>query len=700
MSGIRPFEATTWQGNTALVVGPYRVCEVLGSGGNGLVYRAVHSTTLAEVALKILSPTIAADSTWRARFIREARQLAKISHPNVVGCSDLGEQDGTLYMALELVRGGDAEALVRRHNGILPTQLAVTLGRDAARGLQAVHEARLIHRDIKPSNLLLTEDGMAKLGDFGLVQVLDQHRPLTLGGKIVGTPVFMSPEQVDGNLELDFRSDLYSLASTLYYLLVGKPPFLGQSPWAVLNQVMASSVPDPRKVVAGVDDRVASVLLKAGAHKRDDRYRTAGAMAEDLDLVIAGRDPRHAPLVAVSGTPRIERGPLRMPRVMLVRPPGAGTDPLRERLCDEGFVVEALDRGDIVVRQCELDPPELLVLDLSDPQFIGVATLKAVRHLFTHQVLPVIVLSPEPEDAIEVAWRAGASQVLVARHMGPEDFLTEVRRAIGMDVGNLLTMPVTRHFSPQDARQREFRDRLLASCAHAQTQLGLLLTKPTSHDSERLSAAIDEVAGVLRAGEEPAAELDPGASTLLLAIQALLRELGEMPHHATPGVLGTVVRAIDTVTLRTDGKEHPSLAGRTALVVDDDPVSRLMMVNALRVVGLAADAVSEASTALAAAERRVYDLVLSDVMMEGLNGFQLVSRLRQVSGYATVPVIFVTSLADFDQFFRTISSGACDLIAKPFLLTELGLKALIHLSAPPMPPSTLAPGTVVGGAPG
>jgi CheY-like chemotaxis protein len=143
-----------------------------------------------------------------------------------------------------------------------------------------------------------------------------------------------------------------------------------------------------------------------------------------------------------------------------------------------------------------------------------------------------------------------------------------------------------------------------------------------------------------------------------------------------------MTRAIDVITLRIIQPEAPPVASHRALVVDDDAVSRLMMANALRVVGVATDAVGDASGALKAVEQRPYDLILSDVMMDGLNGFQFVSRLRQVPGFATVPVIFVTSLADFEQFFRTVPGGACDLIAKPFLLTELGLKALIHLSTP------------------
>lgn len=681
MSDVRPFAATTWQGNAALAIGPYRVFEVLGSGGNGLVYRAVHSTDNREVALKILSPTIAADSTWRARFIREARQLAKLEHPNVVGCSDLGEQDGTLYMALELVRGGDAEALVRRHGGALSELQAAALARDAARGLHAVHEARLIHRDVKPSNLLLTEDSTVKLGDFGLVQVLDQHRPLTLGGKIVGTPAFMSPEQVESNGELDFRSDLYSLGSTLYYLLTGRAPFNGPSPWSILNQVMASPLPDPRRIAGGIGDALASIVLKAGAHKRDDRYRSAVAMAEDLELVLAGRQPRHAPVVALGGTPRIPRQPGRMPRVVLARPPAAGTDPLATALSDERFQVEEVRDAGTVLTQVVGNAPELLVLDLSDPAWIGPETLRAVRRRAEHGTLPILALTLPDEAAIESAWRAGASQVLVARHMGAEDFLREVRRTIGMDAGDLRTMPITRHFSPQDARRRERGERISTACAHAQARIDRLATAPS------LPAALEDISGVLRAAETPAEELDAGAHALLLAVQALLRELTEMPHHATPGVLKTVARGIDAAARRWTNEAPIPLAGRIALVVDDDAVSRLMMANALRVVGVAADSASDASGALAAAERRRYDLVLSDVMMDGLNGFQLVGRLRQLAEYETVPVVFVTSLGDFDQFFRTVPGGACDLIAKPFLLTELGLKALIHLAETPLTPT-------------
>ena len=682
MADVRPFAATTWQGNAALVVGPYRVFEVLGSGGNGLVYRAVHATDQHEVALKILSPTIAADSTWRARFIREARQLAKLSDPHIVGCYDLGEQDGTLYMALELVRGGDSEALVRLHGGALPGQVAATLARDAARGLHAVHEARLIHRDVKPSNILLTEEQRAKLGDFGLVQVLDQHRPLTLGNKIVGTPAYMSPEQVEGDGELDFRSDLYSLGSTLYYLLTGKAPFHGPSPWSILNQVMASALPDPRRIAGGIDDHVASVVLKAGAHRRDDRYQSAQAMAEDLDRFLTGEPPHHAPIVALGGTPRIARTSERMPRIALARPPAVGTDPLAQALIECHFLVEELHDAGSLLAYISNDPPELLVIDLSDPAWLGAETLRAVRRRLEHTSLPILALTLTHEGDIESAWRAGASQVLVAAYMGSADFVREVRRTIGMDAGELQTMPITRRFSPQDSRRRECIERLGAACAQACARLE---QKPA--DPMEMTSYLEELSGGLRAAEMPAEELDPGAHALILATQALLRELSEMPHHATPAVLKTVVRGIGAAAGLGSAENPLSLAGRSALVVDDDAVSRLMMTNALRVVGVIADSTSDASGALAAAERRHYDLVLSDVMMEGLNGFQLVGRLRQLAGYEQVPVVFVTSLGDFDQFFRTVPGGACDLIAKPFLLTELGLKALIHLATLPQPNS-------------
>ena len=680
MTDIRSFAATTWQGNAALIVGPYLVFEVLGSGGNGLVYRAVHATDQREVALKILSPTIAADSTWRARFIREARQLTKLSDPHVVSCHELGEQDGTLYMALELVRGGDSEALVRLHGGALPGQVAAILARDAARGLQAVHAARLIHRDVKPSNLLLTENQRAKLGDFGLVQVLDHHRPLTLGGKIVGTPAFMSPEQVESDGELDFRSDLYSLGSTLYYLLTGKAPFHGPSPWSILNQVMASALPDPRRISGGIDDHLASVVLKAGAHRRDDRYQSAQAMAEDLDRILAGTPPLHAPIVALGGTLRIATIKERMPRVTLARPPAAGIDPLAQALIESHFLIEELHEAGSLLARISADPPVLLVLDLSDPAWLGAETLRGVRRRLEHTSLPILALTLSHEGDIESAWRAGASQVLVAAYMEPADFVHEVRRTIGMDPGELKTMPITRRFSPLDSRRREYLEKLSAACAQACARLDQRPDEPAE-----MASYLEELSGGLRAAEMPAAELDPGAQALILATQALLRELSEMPHHATPAVLKTMKRGIDAAAGLSSMENPINLAGRSALVVDDDAVSRLMMANALRVVGVIADSTSDASGALAAAERRTYDLVFSDVMMEGLNGFQLVSRLRQLPGYEQVPVIFVTSLGDFDQFFCTIPGGACDLIAKPFLLTELGLKGLIHLANHPQP---------------
>lgn len=689
MTDVRPFAATTWQGNAALVVGPYRVFEVLGSGGNGLVYRAQHSVSNLEVALKILSPTIAADSTWRARFIREARQLALLKHPRVVGCSDLGEADGTLYMAQELMRGGDAEALSRSQGGSLPGLQAAAIARDAALGLTAVHSARLIHRDLKPSNILLSDDGTAKLGDFGLVQVLDQHRPLTLGGKIVGTPAFMSPEQVEGIIELDFRSDVYALGATLYYLLTGKPPFLGVSPWAILNQVLTSSLPDPRLVTADLDERLAAVINKAGAHRREDRYFSAAGMAEDLDLILAGDPPRHAKLTALDGTPRIERGPGRMPRVLLARPPAAGDDPLAQRLRAERFVVEETNSGQAVLHSVGIEIPELVVLDFTDDGCLGPDLLRTLRRRPEHHALPVLVLCDVREASIEAAWRAGASQVLIMQHMSDGDFLHQVQRIIGMDAGHLMTMPITRSFSPLDARQRERQARIALVCAQAQTHLAAL---PPHTNLEALAPALEEVSGVLRAAESPAEELDSACHMLVRATQSLLHELSEMPHHGSPAVLRTVGRALNAIAQRAQSPDvGPTLSGRFALVVDDDPVSRLMMTNALRVAGIAADAVSDAKKALEAAENRRYDVILSDVMMDGLNGFQLVGRLRLLPDYVNTPVVFVTSLADFDQFFRTVPGGACDLIAKPFLLTELGLKALIHLTEPPLTAATSLP---------
>jgi len=181
----------------------------------------------------------------------------------------------------------------------------VEIARDCALGLEALHEAGFIHRDIKPSNILLTEDGLAKIGDLGLVATASPERKLTQSGAAMGTPAYMSPEQADGATDLDARTDLYSLGASLFYLLTGHPPYTGQSVWAVVAKVINDPFPDPCRLNPEVSPACAAVVLKATAKDRTQRYASAQELRRALDALLACGDLPVAAKAAVTNVPGV-----------------------------------------------------------------------------------------------------------------------------------------------------------------------------------------------------------------------------------------------------------------------------------------------------------------------------------------------------------------------------------------------------------
>ncbi|HZV00652.1 MAG TPA: serine/threonine-protein kinase, partial [Planctomycetota bacterium] len=188
-------------------LGPWILGEPLGQGGMGRVYRARHEKTGAVAALKVLDPAFARNERLVARFRREAEAAGSVRHPNVVAYLGFGNEQGLVWLALELAAGGSLAAKMKR-DGPLGWREAARLGAQIARGLEATHGTGLTHRDLKPANVLMDEVGNAKLSDFGLVLRTDSER-LTMTGELVGTVEFMAPEQTEG--KGDARSDLYAL---------------------------------------------------------------------------------------------------------------------------------------------------------------------------------------------------------------------------------------------------------------------------------------------------------------------------------------------------------------------------------------------------------------------------------------------------------------------------------------------------------
>jgi serine/threonine protein kinase len=216
----------TGEYRTGRVIGQYQLVEKVGSGGMGAVYRAVHLILSKEFALKILPPERASDARAIARFQREIRAIGKVDHPHIVRATDAGQDGGVLFLVMELLKGIDISGLIKAHGKVSPAD-GCEIIRQAALGLQCVHECGLIHRDIKPSNLLLTSDGCVKILDLGIARLVQASgvTEWSSGGHLVGTLDYMAPEQWEGSEEIDIRTDLYSLGCTLHATLVGRPPF-------------------------------------------------------------------------------------------------------------------------------------------------------------------------------------------------------------------------------------------------------------------------------------------------------------------------------------------------------------------------------------------------------------------------------------------------------------------------------------------
>jgi uncharacterized RDD family membrane protein YckC len=250
----------------------FKVLARIGEGGMGCVYRA-HDLSLDRfVALKVIAGKRMEDSTVHDRFLREARAQARLTHPNVVQIYYIGEQDGLTFFAMELVEGATLEEQLRRGERLDP-DLALEQLIAVASALKLAHERGFIHRDIKPSNLLLDPSGAVKVADFGLAKPIAADVQLTQEGTVMGSPLYMSPEQGQGD-PTDFRADIYSLGATFYHLLLGRPPFSAETPIGVITKHITQPLPPVRSVLPAVPAALATILERMMAKDRARRYQS------------------------------------------------------------------------------------------------------------------------------------------------------------------------------------------------------------------------------------------------------------------------------------------------------------------------------------------------------------------------------------------------------------------------------------------
>ncbi|MCI0343806.1 MAG: protein kinase [Planctomycetales bacterium] len=272
--------------------GGYDLLDRIGVGGMGTVYRARQRNLDKIVALKILAPKFSQDKRYIARFIREARAAGRLAHPNVVQGFDVGEVDGRYFFAMELV---DGESLLKRltRAGPLREVEALKLFAQVADALRHASQHGIVHRDVKPDNILMTREGTPKLADLGLAKVerpADEERTTesSAGGPstrevALGTPAYISPEQVRGSRSVDVRSDFYSLGMSLYHVLTNQLPFPAPSRTEMLARHLSDPCPDARKAVPSISRETADLIRKLGEKDPDDRPQTAEELIEGIE---------------------------------------------------------------------------------------------------------------------------------------------------------------------------------------------------------------------------------------------------------------------------------------------------------------------------------------------------------------------------------------------------------------------------------
>ena len=271
--------------HTQVLAGRYELGLLLGAGGMASVYQATDRMLQRTVAVKVLGPPYDHDPAFVERFRREARAAAGLSHPNIVAIFDSGSQAGIHYLVMEYVEGETLAELLRRQGALEPGR-AAEVARWVCQALAAAHARGLVHRDVKPANVLISHDGLVKVADFGIATAA-ATATLTGNGALLGTAAYLSPEQARGG-PVDARSDVYALGCVLYELVCGAPPFVADSPLAVVAQQVAEAPTPPSRRNPRVGAALEAVVMTALEKQPGRRYQTASAMGQELERVVGG----------------------------------------------------------------------------------------------------------------------------------------------------------------------------------------------------------------------------------------------------------------------------------------------------------------------------------------------------------------------------------------------------------------------------
>jgi serine/threonine protein kinase len=262
----------------------YRILETVASGGTAVLYRALQISLDRVVAVKRLHAHLTQDENFTRRFVLEAKAAASLDHQNIVRVIDFGVEEGSYQMVMEFVEGESLKDVIDRWRP-MQSEFALALVHQICRGLEHAHAKGIVHRDIKPGNIMLTKSGVAKITDFGLAKLTQGTSVHTAADAILGTPLYMSPEQAFGE-SVDQRSDLFSLGTMLYELLTARQPFAGENYMGVIQNIINKEIPAVRELNPAVTPAVEQIVMRALAKNRDERFASAREFREAIERAL------------------------------------------------------------------------------------------------------------------------------------------------------------------------------------------------------------------------------------------------------------------------------------------------------------------------------------------------------------------------------------------------------------------------------
>jgi len=418
------------------ILGNYRLIDRLGAGGMGEVWRAEDTRLMRQVAIKILSERIANDPEWKARFLREARTIAQMNHPNIATIYSIEQEADKLFIAMELVEG-ESLATVLAQGALEPVE-AVRIIRQVAEALAEAHDKGIVHRDVKPDNVIVGKRGV-KVLDFGIAKqiIATTGTPtLTQAGLIVGTPFYMSPEQALGR-PVDARSDLFSLGVVLYEALAGKRPFEGESVTETMMNIIMQEPPELTTVAPKVPAALVEIVARALQKKPERRYGSAGEMVDALSRVDfkqpAARAPQKppkidAPTMAMPSAPQSSQAPIPGQRALV-----ADDDPVTRYLIANilGLRRIAFDEaanGYDAVKQLKEHDYTLVFLDLLMPRIDGWGVIDWLRRSKT-KAPRIFVITGVKDQTLSVADRELVSG-LIYKPLDPNEVDRVVQQSL------------------------------------------------------------------------------------------------------------------------------------------------------------------------------------------------------------------------------------------------------------------------------